>query len=217
MELVNHAQRRLSEKLGQLDPQEQWNEVEDLRHSFMNVVIAAAKRFEIEPFLSMDVPRLDGYKNDDHRQFKADLDHYITQLMLDNSMQSKRDSVGLLSNSKDRIRKYILALRECIEKSNMTDAKKDALLNKLEQFEKELEKRRISILAVSRLTLELLALPGGVWGSVDVAHKLITNVMQTVAEAQAVEQETRQLPSSNNPKALSPPRAEKELDDSIPF
>jgi hypothetical protein len=220
MELVNIAQRKLSEQSQKLEGEEQWNELEELRHSFMNVVVAAAKRYEIEPFASMQIPLIDNFSKSDHRQFKADLDHYVTQLMIDNSLQAKQNSVAILPNTKDSIRKYVLALRECIENSNMTASKKEALLKRLDAFGEELEKRRLSLMAVTRLTLELLALPGSMWASYDIAHKLITNVMQTVAEAQAAEMETRQIPPGTSLKVLSPPRVEPTPapeEDSIPF
>jgi hypothetical protein len=96
MTLVNHAQRRLAEQIKGLDPQDEWEQRVELRHSFMNVVIAAAKRFEIEPFVSMEITRLSDFKqNVDYRQFKADLDHYITQLVIDNSIRAKQDSVAI--------------------------------------------------------------------------------------------------------------------------
>jgi hypothetical protein len=112
----------------------------------------------------------------------------------------------------------------------MTEPKREALLKKLDQFEAELEKRRLNILAVARVAFELLAIPGGVWASADVAHRLITNVMQIVAEAKSAEQEIQQLAPTAPLKALSPPRAEGAvpvpsfgrraadiIDDDIPF
>jgi hypothetical protein len=224
MTLVNLAQRSLAEQTEKIKPQDQWewDQVGELRHSFMNAVIAAAKQFEIEPFVSMEVPRLEDNRGLNYRQFRADLDHYITQLVIENSTRAKRDSVAILPQSKDRIRNYVHALRECIEKANMTPAKREALLKKLDQFEAELEKPRLNILSVTRLTFELLAIPGGLWTSAEVVNKLITNVMQSVAEAKSAEEETRQLAPIAPPKALFPPRREKSvpsaaIDDDIPF
>lgn len=238
MTLVNLAQRSLSQQTANFDTRDEadWERREELRHSFMNVIVAAAKRFEIEPFVSMQVPTYKQFRNGiDHREFKADLDHFITQLMLDNSVRSKRDSVAILPASKDKIRAYVSGLRKSLEQAHMNDAKREVLLKKLDDFEAELEKRRLNILAVARLTFELLAIPGGLWASVEVANKLVHNIMQTVAEARSAEQETRQLPSVALPKALSPPRQEpfgkppgasstKEggrmndiIDDDIPF
>lgn len=236
MTLVNHAQRSLAEQVRGLDPEEryQWEQRNEIRQSFMNVMVAAAKRYEIEPFVSMQVPRVGNFQENDHKQFKADVEHYVTQLMLDNSIRGKRDSVVILPKSKDRIRGHIHALRDCLEKANMTAAKREALAKKLDAFEAELEKRRLGVLAVTRIAMEILALPGGVWASAELAPKLITNIMQTVAESKAAEDETRQLSPVAPPKALSPPRAPEpeprktggfgsgggfadDLDDDVPF
>src|SRR5687768_13134452 len=73
---VQLAQRRLADASKELNPEEryEWEALEELRHSFMNIVLAAAKRFEIEPFDQMDVPTLGQFSQTDHRQFRADLD-----------------------------------------------------------------------------------------------------------------------------------------------
>lgn len=51
MQLVNIAQRSLAAQILVLDPENQheWQKAEELRYGFMNVVVASAKRFEIEP------------------------------------------------------------------------------------------------------------------------------------------------------------------------
>lgn len=226
MTLVNHAQRRLSQQAERLDPNERsdWDRREELRHSFMNVVVAAAKRLEIEPFVSMDVPRQSNFGDKDYMQFKADLDHYITQLMLDNSIRSRQTSVEILHASKEKIRNYIRELRTCVENGNMPQSKRNALLEKLDRFEKELEKRRTSMVQVALLTYQILSVPGAVWASTDITHKLIHNVMHIVAIEKAREDETKQIGSSEAPKALSSPRPNEkahtqkpDLDDEIPF
>lgn len=224
MALVNIAQRRFSEQVERLDPDENsdWNCREELRHSFMNVVVAAAKRLEIEPFVSMDMPRHSNFGDQDYRQFKADLDHYITQLMLDNSIRSRQTSVEILPDSKDKIRTYIRELRTCVEKGNMAQSKREALLEKLDRFEKELEKRRTSMVQLALLAYQVLAVPGTVWASADITHKLLHNVMQVVAIEKAQEEQTKQI-ASPEPKALLSPRpneiaARKQAeDDEIPF
>ena len=59
MELVNHAQRRLSDQTSKFDPDNQYdsNKKFDLEKSFMNIVVAAGKSYEVEPFMSKEVPR----------------------------------------------------------------------------------------------------------------------------------------------------------------
>ena len=234
MQLVNHAQRSLSEQTKNLDEDERsdWAKIENLRFSFMNVVLASAKRFEIEPFVSMKVPHRKTFDTRDYDQFKFDLDHYVTQLVIDNSRRSKADSVEILPDSRAKIRSYIAALRECIERANIRDEKKrEALLKRLSALESELEKRRVNMMSVARVVFEIWAIPGAAWQSYDVANKLLSNLMSSVAEAKATEDEQKGLPAAELPKALSAPRDESmfisdkktsggfadDLNDEMPF
>lgn len=209
-----------------------WRYINDERHGFMNIVIAAAKRFGISEFVERDVPSPNDANHSDYMDFKSDLDHYLTQIYLDNSIRAKRDAVPIPAKAKERIRTYVLELRNCIDKATLSDGKRDALNKRLSAFEEELEKSRLSLLAVTRVTLEVMALGSGAWQAADIAYKLITNVMHEVAEAKAADDETRQLPSSIAPAMLLPPRAPEAprrrkaqqpafepggMDDDIPF
>lgn len=171
----------------------------------------------------MDVPTYKQFDADTHRQFKADLDHYMTQLLLDNVVRERANSVPLTPKAKDRIRSHVHGLKTCLGNAELTDAKRAALVKKLIEFEVELDRRRLSLLAVTRLTLEILALPGGVWASGEIVAKLTNNVLQEVAEAKAVDDETKLLAPTKPPMQLSAPRREMpapsydDLDGDIPF
>lgn len=230
MELVNHAQRRLSEQTEKLDPSDNYDlmRIDEINHSFMNVIVAAGKRFEIDPFANMEVPKYREFSISDHREFNANIDHYITQLMLDNRIRSKRDSVAVTPEFKERIRTQIVGLRTCIEEADLLEPKREALLARLDEFEKEFEKRRLNMMVVTLFACQILAIPGGVWASAEIVQKLTTTVMQIVAEAKATEEEFRKLPSIEPFKALSPPQKVQpkrnasskpnfDLDDDIPF
>jgi hypothetical protein len=75
--LFNHAQRNLSKQLDRLDPNDEreWKTRQDIEQSFMNVIVAAGKRYEIEPFVSTQVPQYADYRTSDYQQFRYDLDH----------------------------------------------------------------------------------------------------------------------------------------------
>jgi hypothetical protein len=61
---VRIAQRRLGERTAKIDARDQWEELNEARHGFMNVVIAAGKKYEIEPFASLSVPRLNKFDSE---------------------------------------------------------------------------------------------------------------------------------------------------------
>jgi hypothetical protein len=177
----------------------------------------------------LSVPRLEKFDTQVHRQFKADLDHYLTQLLLDNSSRAKRDSVLVSPELKTTIRTYLHHLREAIDNAtDLSEARRNILLRKLAEFEAELEKKRLSLLAITILTITLLSAPGGLGTTADIATKLITNILRAVGEAKLADDEARRLPSSATPMAITGPRKNDielvrkppgrgEMDDDIPF
>ncbi|SFC10247.1 hypothetical protein [Devosia psychrophila] len=206
---VMRAEEVLEERTrssSQQNEDEAWRYINDERHGFMNIVIAAAKRYGVTEFGSTAVPSPKNFGESEYAEFRSDLDHYLTQIYIDNSVRAKRDAVPLEPKAKERLRSYILELRNCIEKADMTEAKRQALHKRLTAFEAELERSRLSLLAVTRVTRELMALGSGAWQATEITYKLISNVMHEVAMAKAADDETRQLPHTSAPAMISPPR-----------
>jgi hypothetical protein len=223
---VRIAQGRLGTRTAKLDTRDEgeWRQLEEARLGFVNVVIAAAKKYEIEPFASQSVPRIKDFNDEVHRQFKTDLDHYLTQLLLDNSSRAKRDSVLITPELKSSIRTYVFHLRKLIENADDLDAsKRQVLLRRLSDFEAELDKKRLNLLAVTVLAITFLGAPGALWSSADAANRLLTNIWRVVGEAKIADDAARRLPSSEAPMAITGPRSDdagtptKEMDDEIPF
>lgn len=103
----------------------------------------------------------------------------------------------------------------------MPTDKREALLRKLEVFEAELNKRRISLMEVANIAFAIFAVPGAAWASVDVVQKLTTNIIQTVAEEKAQEDEAKCLLTTSKgvlgaPRKIVPARIEA-YDDEVPF
>ena len=109
----------------------------------------------------------------------------------------------------------------------MDRKKREALLQRLDALEAELEKRRVSMVTIARIAYHLWAVPGSMWASYDVANKLLSSMMHNVAEAKEEEDAQKQLPAAEPPKALSPPRKPQanlfggssfgDIDDEGPF
>jgi hypothetical protein len=107
----------------------------------MNVVIAAAKKYRIEPFASLDVPRLTEFDSRTHQQFRADLDHIL------------------------RIRSYCWITAHQPGADDLDEAKRQILLRRIAEFEAELEKQKLSLISVTILAITLLGAPGAIWAS----------------------------------------------------
>lgn len=220
---VRIAQKRLGQRVKELNNTEDgWRDIDEAQQSFMNITVAAAKKYGIEPFTSMEVPRLKSFSADDNRQFRADLDHYMTQLVLDTSSRARRDSVFITPDLKSTIRTYIHHLRELIEKSqDLSSDKRELLLRRLTEFESELDQKRLNLLAVAVLIVTFASAPGGTWASVEMVNKLISNISRAVGDAKTADDATRRLPSAERPFAITGPRSgalhRDDMDDEIPF
>jgi hypothetical protein len=226
LQFVKIARARLDQKTAEIDDDDEreWRRLQDARFGFMNVVVAAGRRYGIEPFSLMDVPGVGNFNESTHRQFILDVDHYMTQLLLADGLRTRRDSIALNEEAKSKIRTHLHHLRETVSKSDLDDARRQKLLDRLVEFEAELNKRRLSMLAVARVTLEVLAIPGALGGSYDITQKLLGHVMHTVAQEKAAEDQRRDqqlqrppviLPA--RPDAVRRPKEDNALDDDIPF
>jgi hypothetical protein len=221
---VRLAQPRLEARLKELGQRdnENYELIDDAKYGFQNVILGAARKFNIEPFASLALPTLEDFNDKGYRQFRADLTHYITQILLTAADRDRSDSVPLPEKSQDSLRQYIHHLREAIDKANLTDAKKMALHKRLDALEMELSRKRVRFLVVARVVIEILSVPGALYESYDVVQKLTTNIIREIGEAKIVDDEQRRIPTIEEPVALAPPRPpaslqQDKVDDEIPF
>jgi hypothetical protein len=225
---VRLAEGRLTARLREIGPSDQdtYEQIDDARYGFQNVVLGAAKKFEIEPFASLEMPTLKNHNNENYRQFRADLTHYITQIMLTTADRDRSTSVPLLDNTRQSIATYVVHLREAIDHTDLPDKKKANLHKLLDSFEKELERKRVRFVVVAQVVMAVLAAPGALVGSYDAVVRITNAIMREIGEAKVADDQQRKI-SFEEPVALLPPRKEKverrasfsrgEMDDEIPF
>lgn len=223
--------QRLMSRIEAIDAREDgsYGLIGEAKRAFMNVVLAAAKRYEIFPLSDFKIPSPKNFNEDSYDEFKAELDFYLTQIMIDNSIRERRDSFPIDLTSREKIRNYVAELRNCIDKAELPDADKARLHERLDAFEALLNQRRVSLLKVTAIIFNIIAIPGAVWASAEIVGKLTTNVIQLLAQAKAADESSRKLAPVEKPKELAPPvirasaetrsfgRSKSVLDDDIPF
>jgi hypothetical protein len=235
VEFVRIAQSKLTAFEADYDFEARGSDpLEDFRYSLMSAAIGAARTFEIPEIAKLEIPLRKNFIWESYRQFRADLDHYVTQILLQASIQRRRDSVPMSTEAKDRIRSHLQGIRSLLDQAQgLTEAKRLALYAKLTAFETALEKSRVNLFAISRVVFEVLSVSANLVALNDspALNKLLMNIMTVAGEAKAADDENRKLPSHEAPKALLPPRQEQpkpkkdksdwsrgpEFDDEIPF
>jgi hypothetical protein len=222
IQLVRIAQTRLKDQLRDLGPRDQdnWEEHDNAQYGFQNVVLAMARKFEIEPFASLQMPSIQDHDQKGYRQFRHDLTHYIAQIMLTLADRERVNSVPLRDEVRQSIQTYIYHLREAILRANLPERKKEDLLKKLAELEEEIGRRRIRVAVVAGIIMAILSAPGELVGSYDAVVRITNSILREIGQAKEADQEQRHI-SFEQPVALIPPRrtSEKkdELDEEIPF
>jgi len=227
IEFVKLAQSRLAARLETLTAgdADDWNLRQDAQYGFQNVIIGAARKFGIAPFASAEMPLVANHRNEDYNQFRADLSHYIAQIVLHAVDQDRSGSVPLLENVRQNIRTHIFHLRAAIDNSELPDERKVPLHKRIDDLERELDRRRVRFVVVASVVMSILAAPGDLVGSYDAVIRLTNNILRAIGQAKAADDEQRQI-SAEQPIALLPPRSKQpkpkeldrsEIDDEIPF
>jgi len=236
--VLRRADAYVTEALQQVDGSESgsWRVYETELHTAMNTIIAAAKRYEIQPFANMTVPPRRDFGSETFDEFKVDVDHYAAQLVLDNSIRGKRDAIVIDSNIKDRLRQHVHGIKTLIDQAAMPEPKRAVLHKRIADFEAALEKPRVNVVILAGAMVAILAGAANVATLADSAtmNKLVATIMATIGQAKSIDEEKRELPSTQPPQPLLPPRPENhgfrpaprhgpvetftaDLDDEIPF
>lgn len=207
---------------------EDYSSLSEAQFGYLSSIVGVAKGLGVDAFAEYEIPDARNFNDDHYRRFLSDVNHFSAQATARRAMRTRQLSVQLEPRARDSVRTYIHHLKEAIDQANMSDAKKAALHSKLTAFEQELDGgRRINILRVSLLVMEIIGIPGSVWATGEVAPKLGTNILQAIADARHVETENRvalfeppkvaiAAPKHEDPPAPQP-RPPYDLNDDIPF
>jgi hypothetical protein len=192
-------------------------------------VYSAAANFGIKPFANEQVPLRKNFHWEEYQQFRANLSHYIGQIAFRTAITERNDSAALTDAVRRSVRDHIAELRKAISASRLSEARKDALLKRLDALEGELSKSRIRFWVVANVVFTILSAPGAAWTSYDAVMHMTAGIMRDVGEAKATEDENRHPIPPESPAALQAPRspqleqkargsfAKDEMDDEIPF
>jgi hypothetical protein len=129
-------------------------------------------------------------------------------------------SVVFDATAKAKLHHLLNQVRDIFLKLEVDDRKRDALISKLSDLEKEVDRPRTRFDAYAALAIEVADVAGEV-----ISRGKILEVLDAVARVFGVaknEETTRQLPAPTKPKQIEhkrPSRSEKrtDMDDDIPF
>lgn len=218
---------RVFERLGGLAAErDDYTALRDAQYSYINSLLGLAKGFEVPFFATYEIPYAHNFEDGVFRGFQADLSHFTAQVKGRTVRRNQQLSVRFSDRSADSVRSYLHHLKIAVENADLSEAKRKDLQDRLIQFEVALNgKRRLNILEVTILAMEIMAIPGGIWASGEVGSALAHKLIQAVADEKAEEVERAAVQiSAAKPLAITAPtrpvatkRESYDIFDDIPF
>jgi len=202
--------------------------INTLQLYYMHDVIAAAQHYGIPDVRDFKLPKKLDYEI--FEEFSRKVRFFTTHYRLTAKAQRGLYSVELQGSHKDRIRTLVAHLKLAIDKSDFPERKKASLQNRILDFEKELDAKRLKF-AEALVCISLIgAAIHGVGQGAEGLGKLINEIVVAIGQSKELEDDKLQLlprPEIKPPAYLIDGRGSErtregsftrqELDDEIPF
>lgn len=202
----------------------QWNYVQEIRLQYMAGVVSAAKYYGIEPINKITIPRKSDWNDNAYEDFVNELHFYTMQLALQAADRNSQLSITLQGSTRERLSTLTQHLRDQVAKLELPPARIDQLIERINQFERELTKPKLTFAGVAALTIYITAAIADLGGAATTVRGAMNLIEEAVGSAK--EEEDKALAGRLGvfePKKLEPPRPEEasapspDLNDDIPF
>ena len=227
--LVQIAQRNLARLL---DNSESRDFSAEIRSQFMSIISSIADALGVEglPNIGTDLANYDKYQT-----FQVYLAGVTAKVRLQGNLVAKPYSVELGRVTKARIQLLIDQLRHSIGQSDLSEKKRAALSDKLDEFEEELAKQRLSFARTMAIAASIMTIVGAGTAALangTQAQETVMKIIEWIGEDKDKEEQERLRLLPPPPKALPSPLIiasqtafgegktssfDSDLDDDVPF
>ncbi len=195
--------------------------------SYMNEITALADQFEVTE-ISYDA-QPEGHYAHEFARFTRAVDYRLAQIRVRMSRRNKRNSVAITGPTREKIQHHLERLKEEVKAANIPDKRKNALLDRIADFEAELAKRRVNLAAVMTVIALVSSVIHDNAETLTESPKIVQAISALFGAAKTKEDEaTPKLPAPEPFKAIpdlraaEPPKQsfaafDSDLDDEVPF
>jgi hypothetical protein len=186
---------------------------------YMAKVLGAINELGLEPNFQSDVPSIEDVDYNTYLNFNKDVEHYCTVLRIRNSRRVQGYSVQFDQAAKQKIHHHLGQLREMFGRLEVEDKKKESLLFKLDDLQRDVDSNRTRFDRLAALSIEAASVTGEA-----LEKSKVLDILDAIARVfwGAQTEKQKQIPAPPKQKRLEPPRDQKKSpppadDDDIPF
>jgi hypothetical protein len=170
--------------------------------------------------VNQQIPSIEDVNYQTYQNFSKDVEHYKTALKIRNARRLQAYSVKLNLATRKKLNHHIEQLREIFLRLEVGEKKRETLLSRLVELQKEVDRNRTRFDSYAALVMEAADTTGEA-----IEHSKVRSLLASIARviwgAKKEEEELRRLPPRTEPKQLEPPKApprkQGDMDDEIPF
>jgi hypothetical protein len=187
-------------------------------------VIAAISELGLQAQFDDRIPQIEDVNYQTYINFSKDVKHYRTMLLIRRGKRTQGYSVRFDTATRSKVQHHIEQLRTIFDKLEIELDRREALFDKLNGLQKEVDRDRTRFDVYAALAVEAAGVVGD---SVDKSKILeVLNAIARVMWGTKKDQDTKRLPPPNPPKRLEAPRrpqiprspkGRNEDDEEIPF
>lgn len=169
-------------------------------------------------FGTKELPSIETVDFQAYQNFSKRVKHYRTRLEIRHGRRSQGYSVQFDAAAKAKVHHLLEQVRAIFDKIEIDESKREALLSRLNDLKKEVDRRRTRFDAYAALAIEVAEVTGGV-----VERSKILEVLDSIAKLFGVakkEEATRRLPPPSKPKQIEHRKSSTDkssVEDDIPF
>jgi hypothetical protein len=222
--LEERFRRDLDQKTEKIDWEQYFPENECLE--YMRRTSAAAQELSLAITPQLKVPSIKNLNRSDYFEFRGDIDHFCTVLQIRHARRDMGFTVRFDNKAREIISHHLKSIKEIFLKlDDVEDWKREALLNKLTDLEKEINRDRFQYKIWAAFIIESAGVIGAAADKMESVRRLIDSISYLLYGAK--QNERQSLPAPTTPKQIEPPRRSPpspskrgrstDMDDDIPF
>jgi hypothetical protein len=212
-------------KTGSFDPDQYFPA--DHYLEYMRRTASAAQELGLSFYDQLTIPAVANLNWQSYRLFQSELDHYLTSLQIRRARRDSRYVVKLGTKTRSVLNHHIMQIREIILRLEVEDWKREALLDRLNDLQSEVDRDRFRYQILAAFTIEAAGVLGEAADRMEPVRQFIDSISGLIWGTKHAEQ-TKSLPAPPPRKQIPPPpksSARKpeprltrdEMDDEIPF
>jgi hypothetical protein len=185
---------------------------------YIGRVLAAIEELGLATAFLSPVPSIDEVNYTTYLNFSKDVEHYRTMLQIRHARRAQGFSIKFDHATKEKIKHHLNQIKEIVPKLEISESKRDDLMDKIVELEKEVDRDRTRLEVVGDFLSATTGMIGDAVEELEPIRRFIDSIAGLIWGAR---KEQKKLAPPERPKQIEPPKLDTKsrdnMNDDIPF